>query len=167
MGLPFSGLNSLFSSCAFSALIILPPCCVWIRLPKPAQVNWDLDLTSFWTYLQASGSNSTTRCWRVCHPWRSHKSWRVAWCTAHTYPGKWHWSLSGPAEGHSSYPTCWTSSPGSPCRWAGCWCQTLREKCTSLPPSVILDFATLNLQLSAIRRAPSNCCLAWIVSVAC
>lgn len=78
-------------------------------------------------HLLVSGSNSTTRCWKVSHPWRSHRSWREAWHRARTYPGKWHWSPRDPAAGHSSCRVCWTSSLRNPYRLVGCWCQILQE----------------------------------------
>lgn len=76
---------------------------------------------------QASGSSNTTRCSTVSHPWRSHRSWRGASCTAHTCPGKWRLTPTGPAGDQNSCLTCWTSSPVSPYRWARCWCQSLVE----------------------------------------
>lgn len=138
-------MNALFSSCVLlPAYLYLPP--QYVARGPSLPCTAALDLTSPLPYLQASGNSSTTRCLRACHPWRSRKSWREAWYRARTYPGRWHWSLSGQAGGHSSCPTCWTSSLGSPCRWAGCWCQTLpRERHLS---------AAAKLGLSCPRKRP-------------
>lgn len=63
-----------------------------------ARTRWPLA----W-YLAASGSSSTTRCWRWSCPCTCHRSWRRPPRTARSYPGKCSQAPTGPGAGGSLY----------------------------------------------------------------